>query len=304
MENRQSLQPLLEQVLGNSYTLRNGELAFFCKFCNHHKRKFQINLQNQHWHCWVCNAGGRSLRPLLYKLNVAKDTIKQILSLVQDTKFYKPKENDTQLSLPKSFTTMWSIDTSVLMKHAHQVCKSRNIHAEDMVRYNIGYADEGVYANRLIIPSYDENGILNYFVARDMFKNSTMKYKNPPVSKNIIMFENLVTFTKPIVLVEGVMDAIAVRRNAIPMLGKFPSKKLLTKLYKYKPQVTIALDADAQKDAIVLSQNLINNGMDVKNITFNNEEDPSSIGFDKFWKKTNKPKLKFSDMLRGRLYGN
>ena len=34
----------------------------------------------------------------------------------------------------------------------------------------------------------------------------------------------------PIVLVEGVFDAIAIRNNAIPLLGKFPSKTLVKRL--------------------------------------------------------------------------
>ena len=298
------MQQLLEQVLGSSYTLRNGELAFFCKFCNHHKRKFQVNLNNQHWHCWVCNAGGRALRPLLYKLNASKQLINQIGKLVESTKQISTKVDKSVISLPKEYKLLFIGSSDPLFKHAHNFCKSRNIHAEDIVRYNIGYCDTGPYSNRLIIPSYDAEGVLNYFVARDFFKNSTMKYKNPPVSKNIIMFENLVTFTKPVVLVEGIMDAIAVRRNGIPMLGKVPSKQLLTKLIKFKPKVFIALDSDAQKDAMILTQQLMNYGIEVTNIPFDGTDDPSSIGFDRFWKISNKPKTTLTEILRGRLYGN
>ena len=271
MSNGLSVHHLLEQVLGSSHRLRNGELAFYCKFCNHHKRKFQVNLNNQHWHCWVCNVGGRAIRPLL---------------------------------LPEGFNLLYSTSPdSMLRKHAMQFCKSRNITVQDIARFSIGYCTKGAYANRVVIPSYNENGFLNYFVARDFFKNSKMKYKNPPVSKDVIVFENLVTFTKPIVLVEGVMDAIAVRRNAVPMLGKFPSKTLMNKLVKYKPQTYIALDSDASRDALDLCNMLLDYGINVTNITFNNDEDPSSVGYEQFWKMADKPHTKFSDILRGKLYG-
>ena len=100
------------------------------------------------------------------------------------------------------------------------------------------------------------------------------------------------------------MDAIAVRRNAIPMLGKFPSKTLIRKLITYKPKVYIALDSDAQKDALQLTQQLIDNGLDVTNITFKNNDDPSSVGFNTFWKMASKPSATFSDLMRGKLYGN
>ena len=308
MENRVVVQQLLEQVLGSSYTMKNGEYAFFCKFCNHHKRKFQVNLSNQHWHCWVCNAGGRKLGPLLYKLNVSREIINQVNKLIGDVKSYNIKQDNSQITLPKEYTELWRQVSSPLgdpvRKHVIDFCKKRGIEPIDMVRYNLGWCDDGVYANRVIIPSFDINGQLNYFVARDVFKNSGMKYKNPPVSKDVIVFENLISFKHDVVLVEGVMDAIAVRRNAIPMLGKFPSKTLMQKLIKHKPKVYIALDSDAKKDALLLTQQLINNGLDVTNIIFKEGDDPSSIGYKTFWEMATKPPATFSDLLRGRLYGN
>ena len=304
MSNGLSVHHLLEQVLGSSHRLRNGELAFYCKFCNHHKRKFQVNLNNQHWHCWVCNVGGRAIRPLLYKLNVSKQLIQQVSDSLKDHKPVYTKQTDDTIRLPEEFDLLYSTNPdSMLRKHAMQFCKSRNITVQDIARFSIGYCTKGAYANRLVIPSYNENGFLNYFVARDFFKNSKMKYKNPPVSKDVIVFENLVTFKKPIVLVEGVMDAIAVRRNAVPMLGKFPSKTLMNKLVKYKPQTYIALDSDASRDALDLCNMLLDYGINVTNITFNNDEDPSSVGYEQFWKMADKPHTKFSDILRGKLYG-
>ena len=173
-----------------------------------------------------------------------------------------------------------------------------------MVRYRLGYCTTGVYANRLIIPSYDIQGNLNYFVARDLFTNSSMKYKNPPVPRDVIVFEDVVSFNHDLVLVEGVMDAIAVRRNAVPMLGKHPSKTLINKLVTYKPKVYVALDSDAQQDALKLVQQLLDHGLQVVNIPFQGDDDPSSIGYKKFWQMTNRPTTTFSDLLRGRLYGN
>ena len=49
------LLAILEKVLGNSYQLKNGENAFYCPLCHHHKKKMQVNLETQKWHCWVCN---------------------------------------------------------------------------------------------------------------------------------------------------------------------------------------------------------------------------------------------------------
>ena len=38
------LNTLLEKVLGVSYQMKNGENAYHCPFCNHHKPKLEVNL--------------------------------------------------------------------------------------------------------------------------------------------------------------------------------------------------------------------------------------------------------------------
>lgn len=305
MENRHIVHQMLEQTLGSNRTMRDGELVFYCPFCHHHKQKFQVNLDNQHWHCWVCDIGGRKLSVLLYKLNVDKTVVKELNRLLGDIqKITVDTSTETVVRLPKEFKPLYEHSSSLTRRHALAYCNKRNITKIDILRYNIGYCDSGVYANRLLIPSYDINGILNYFVARDLFKNSTLKYKNPTVSRNICMFETLVSFKHPIVLVEGVMDAIAVRLNSIPMLGKFPSKLLLQKLLTYKPKVFVALDSDAATDAAKLTILLQNNGIDVTKLNFNEDEDPSSIGYKKFWKMIDHKPTSFSDLMRERLYAN
>ena len=124
------------------------------------------------------------------------------------------------------------------------------------------------------------------------------------VNRNICMFETLVSFNHPIVLVEGVMDAIAVRKNAIPMLGKFPSKVLMQKILTSKPKVYVALDSDATSDANKLTMLLQSNGIDVTKLNFVDGEDPSSIGYEQFWKMTTEKTTSFSDLMRERLYAN
>ena len=61
----------------------------------------------------------------------------------------------------------------------------------------------------------------------------------------------------PVVLVEGMFDAIAVRRNSIPLLGKIMSDKLKQVLIETKPpEVYVMLDRDAQKEAMKIEQYL------------------------------------------------
>jgi DNA primase len=301
------LVTLLEKVLMKSYQMKNGEHAFHCPFCNHHKKKLQVNLETQKWHCWVCNAGGHKIGILLRKLNAPKQIISDVLKILGDYRgVSKEKDEKTEynVSLPQCYKPLWEKSEDPLYKNAIHYLKKRGIEGIDILRYSIGYCSSNGYSNRIIIPSYDADGKLNYFIARDMFPNSKFKYKNPPMSKDTVCFEMFINWNEPIVLVEGVFDAIAIRNNAIPLLGKFPSKTLVKRLVeKNVKQIYVALDEDARQDAIKLSKFLMDYGISTYLLNMK-DKDPSELGFTKFWEIVkNTKQSKFSDIIKGRLYG-
>jgi len=301
------LVTLLEKVLMKSYQMKNGEHAFHCPFCNHHKKKLQVNLETQKWHCWVCNKGGHKIGILLRKLNAPKQIISEVLKILGDykgVKHEKDEKTEYNVSLPQCYKPLWEKSEDPLYKNAIHYLKKRGIEGIDILRYSIGYCSSNGYSNRIIIPSYDGEGKLNYFIARDMFPNSKFKYKNPPMSKDTVCFEMFINWNEPIVLVEGVFDAIAIRNNAIPLLGKFPSKTLVKRLVeKQVKTIYVALDEDAKQDAIKLSKFLMDYG--IKTYLLNmRDKDPSELGFTKFWEIVKNTKQStFSDIIKGRLYG-
>jgi|TARA_B100000073_G_scaffold112691_1_gene91004 DNA primase len=300
------LNTLLEKVLGISYQMKNGESAYHCPFCNHHKKKLQVNFETQKWHCWVCNQGGHKIGILLRKINAPKQIISEVLKILGDykgVKYEKDEKTEYNVSLPQCYKPLWKKSEDPLYKNAIHYLRQRGIGGIDILRYSMGYCTSNGYSNRIIIPSYDKDGKLNYFIARDMFPNSKFKYKNPPMSKDMIGFEMYINWNEPIVLCEGVFDAIAIRNNAIPLLGKFLSKTLLKKLAEKQPkEVYVALDNDAKKDAIKLVKFLMDSGIKTYLLEMN-DKDPSELGFKKFWKIVEKAKpFKFSDVVKGRLY--
>ena len=124
------------------------------------------------------------------------------------------------------------------------------------------------------------------------------------MSKDTVCFEMFINWNEPIVLCEGVFDAIAIRRNVIPLLGKFPSKTLVTRLVEKKVKtIYVALDEDARQDAIKLSKFLMDYGISTYLLNMK-DKDPSELGFTKFWELLNSTQQStFSDIIRGRLYG-
>ena len=292
--------------MGKSYRLKNGENAFYCPFCNHHKKKMQVNLETQKYHCWVCNEGGHKIGILLRKIGAPKHIIKEVLQLLNDYIGYEKDKKETahDVSLPKEYKPLYIKSDDVIYRNAMHYLKKRRINTREILRYSIGYCDYGVYQNRVIIPSYDEDGKLNYFIARDIFPNSRFKYKNPPMSKDTVAFELFINYNLPLIFCEGVFDAISIRKNAVPLLGKFPSKSLVMKLVKKKvKKIYVALDNDARKDAIKLTQFLMDSGIETYLLEMK-EKDPSELGFTDFWELVNRTtQTRFSDIIKGKLYG-
>ena len=159
---------------------------------------------------------------------------------------------------------------------------NRGITKEDIIKYNIGYCESGKYNNCIVIPSYDKDGILNYFTARSFDKNSSIKYKNPDVSRDIIPFELFINWNIPITLCEGPFDALAIKRNVIPLLGKNIQTALRKKLVESKVEkIYIALDKDAIKQALSFCEELINEGKEVYLVDMQ-DKDPGEMGFENF----------------------
>jgi DNA primase len=155
----------------------------------------------------------------------------------------------------------------------------------------MGYCEEGMYKHKIIVPSYDENGMLNYFVGRS-FYDTTFKHKNPDVSKDVVGFEMFINWDLPIVICEGVFDAIAVRMNSIPLFGKSPQSELQKKIIsKGVKSVYLALDSDAFKNSLRFAESLMNNGVGVHIVELK-DSDPSDMGF-----KTINEKIKSTELL-------
>jgi hypothetical protein len=190
-------------------------------------------------------------------------------------------EEEPKLFLPKEFKQLY-IKPKGFNPTYNQVIvylRNRGITAKDIIKYNIGYCEDGLYGGRVIIPSYDENGELNYFVARSFYEDEKMKYKNPPVNRDVIVFEDMINWNEPITLVEGVFDSFSVKRNAIPMLGKFLLNKLKNKIRERGvKEINIMLDSDAISDSTKHADYFIKNGIKVKNI-IPSDKDAGELGF-------------------------
>ena len=296
----------IENILGKSHKRARENYAFHCPFCNHRKPKLEINMATNEkghnpWECWVCQTKGRTIRSLLRQLKTPKETANEILK-------YLPKGSEIEykqlsiIELPKEYQPLYSASsTSVIANLVKNYLYGRGLSDIDFIKYSIGYCTSGEYGGRVIIPSYSESNQLNYFIARS-YDGNYFKYKNPEASKDIVFFENLINWNAPIILCEGAFDAIAIRRNAIPILGKNISTSLYKKIITSNlTDIYIALDQDAQDVALKIAEKLISAGFKVYLIELSGK-DPSEMGFEAFTKLVqNATELDFSKIMSHKL---
>ena len=100
------------------------------------------------------------------------------------------------------------------------------------------------------------------------------------MSKDMVPFELFINWSSPLVLYEGPFDALAIKRNAIPLLGKHIQRELMKKIVTSEvKKIYIALDKDAQKDAVKFCEYLMNEGKEVYLVDLE-DKDPSEMGFE------------------------
>ena len=260
---------ILEDIFGD-YKLHSdykGQISFDCPVCSYDikqlehgdgKGNLEINYRRGVYKCWSC-AETNGTHGSIYKL------IKRYGNPRQNKKFLllMPEEVDEvkriykKVYLPKEFISFKDVSQGLKLtpqfKQAWNYIKKRNITDDMIERFNIGFCYNGLYENRIIIPSYDTELTLNYFIARSYLSKTKLKYKNPEVQKEIIIWnEHLINWEERLYIVEGAFDSIFVP-NSIPMLGKFMSDNLFKTIYtQAKKDIVIVLDPDAWNDATKL----------------------------------------------------
>lgn len=261
---------ILEDVLGNSkkHYENKSQISFDCPVCSSikgldcgdGKGNLEVNYYHHVYKCWACSEtyGTHGTLNKLIRKYGSKNHMKQYQLVIPDNKrVVIDKEKVVITGLPKNFTPLTIERNDSGYQQSIQYLNKRNIGIDLIKKYNLGYANVGDYRNRIIFPSYNSEGNINYFLGRSFEKYTKLKYKNPEVSKMDIIFnEGKINWDSNIYLVEGVFDHITLP-NSIPMLGKVLNDLLLKRLIDdASAKVIIVLDNDAEKDAINLYKKL------------------------------------------------
>ena len=259
---------------------RDGWHEFNCPSCRDNnmgvvdnKYNLAIHLggnESPYCHCWKCGYSG-SITSLVGRygtstqLIVVKNELKSLGLLrlyIPDITGNVQKKSKVRngLTLPDGYHRIGFAEEYFPSAYL----KGRGIPLSLVEKYNIGYIGDDYTASakmrcKIIIPSYDANGELNYWIGRDYMGDSRYKIQNAEAEKNEIVFnEKFVNWYEPVTIVEGPFDHIAVP-NSIPLLGKRLSKESATYdavTQKAMSWVNILLDEDAESECYNLFRTL------------------------------------------------
>ena len=279
-EKYEILVNLLTNLLGNErkHYDNKHQIAFDCPVCSAEKGvesdgkgNLEINYDKGVYNCWACGEVNET-KGTIYKLFRTFGTYEQVNEFLSYEFSFNGKDGEvtykekTKIILPDE---TYQLNLKLhperlkdpLFKPAYDYLFKRKIFPDIINKFNLQYCVGGKFRNRIVIPSYDNNADINYYVTRSLY-NIRNKYINNESDKTQLIFNELfIDWDKDVYLVEGPFDHL-VLPNSLVLLGKKMYDLMFETIYKNlnpKCKLIIVLDPDAIKDTIKI-YNMLNGG--------------------------------------------
>jgi DNA primase len=292
----------IENITSYSKLSKDGlNISIWCPFCRHDnksKLKLAIHLEKNFYHCWLCDKKGSDVSYIVSKLN--KNKVQEAKKLFKKKSsnndfninlFGEPicEEEEEIVTLPEGFMLLANKFNSRHpdIRDVFKYVIKRGINKHKMWFLKLGCSLNQEYSRSLIIPSFDENGNINFYTSRkiDVDSSSPIKYKNASVSKKNIIFNELnIDWKKPLTLVEGPLDLLKTNDNATCLLGSSLTydMKLFKKIVENKTKVYLALDKDVYFKTLKIAKLLKEFDIEVKILDTRIAEDVGDMTFLQF----------------------
>lgn len=271
----------IERTFGQGIISNSGlNISVLCPRCKsrkpfgYSKKKLVIKTDDFKCHCWVCGLKSPNIFPVLSKyFSNSKEEF--LLTFGQSTLTANTllssqeilDEVDQPISLPPN-SKLLAIHQKEYRYHTDYLLKRRGLTERELYYWKIMVSDHPDFKNRVIIPSFDSEGDLNYYTARKILdKGRGVKYKNPEVDRKSIIFNEMnIKWNNPLVLVEGPFDLLKVIPNATCLLGSELNENylLFQRICENKTEVILSLDFDAKTKELKIAKLLSQYNIKVK----------------------------------------
>lgn len=281
---------ILKEIFPSFRLRKQVEFVTYCPSpeCKKHnaqkqyaKMKLEINLVNDRFACWRCHYKGHSLK-LLKKYGTASQSRKYAalcgLNLIESVDAVEQRE----LELPAEYQFVLDSNSNLAVK-CQEWLKKVGVTERTIIQNKIGFCSSGKYRDRLLFPSIDSNGKLNYFITRHMFNDGNFKWLKCEKSlKQTIYNDIFVDWSQPVILVETVKTYLKhfnLINNMIVCNGSYISKEylLFSKIVLEDcPKVFVAFDEDARREALRTLNNFDEFGIPCSLVDLKNQSDSCS----------------------------
>jgi DNA primase len=240
----------IKRAFGQYQLSSDGKnIAVSCPKCKAtHKKKLAIQTQTDVCNCWVCGLSGRLVSVLIkYKHSFVHEYISSFVG--KNITLLNDVEERKDIELPSGFQLLAPLINSSEknISQAVDYILSRGLTERDMWYFKFGIATEQALQKRVIMPSFDAEGKLNFYTGRALDASAFRKYMNCDVEKKSIIFNELnIDWSRELTLVEGPFDLTKCDDNATCLLGSSLSEDsaLFSQIYKHMTPVVLALDSD------------------------------------------------------------
>lgn len=279
MERSSDRDQLIKQVVAHGRRNSSGWVRVNCPFCETRgktpdtKSSFAFNPATNGFVCNRCRTKGR------VGGKVSVGTVKQVVAT-------------SWRSYIKGFDPMASpaVAQSQAAKPAYEYLANRGFTLRDIEVADIHIATGGKYAGRIVIPHKDTDESWWGFTARvyGPVQEGIPKVLYPPGMDRDKLYNEQALYEeteRPVLVVEGVLDATWYLPDVVACLGK-PTEAHLSKFLAAKRPIVFCLDGDAWEEGVAWARRcILRNKRDSFYVKLDAGEDPNSINPDWLWEQ-------------------
>lgn len=274
----------LRTSLGQEGKEHGEEIVFFCP--KHGSKagrsvgQLSVNLKTDWFNCWSCGFKARDIYPLLIlrgKTAISAQYLEELkekhrdfrrCQVIEVAKVYDPP------AIPQEFKSLTTPSRSPYYRAAMAYMAKRGLGTEDVLRWKLGYCEEGEMAGRIVVPSFDEYGELNFVVGRTFYEDP-LRYKPFPKHqcKDIVWNDYMVDWEEPVTITEGPFDAFVAEENTTILQGTILPDSLVRKIVLNGTDVYFAMDADAFKRQLEYIELFLSYGIGCRYVSIRGKKD-------------------------------
>jgi DNA primase len=225
-----------EHGLGPDYASSGEEMVLLCPLCDDHKPRLYCNRRSGQWICHNCDERGTVWSFLERVLQLDPMTVyrlaREFLGTKREAVASEPAKTDApEVELPEGSMPL-DDPQFPLQQPFWRYATQRGLTPELVRRYGLMYCLTGYYAYRLIVPIRTGERLVGW-IARDITGRAEKKVLAPPGAKfSQALFNVEHVERQPVLLVEGVFDAMAWPDRAVATLGAKLSPTQRSMLHK------------------------------------------------------------------------